>query len=75
MLLGSFGTTWLGSFVVWLGLFGIRLDRLHVIVQDPSGSGRDPLDLFGLITSVRAGAGIGPGSTLASGSELLPQHC
>ena len=32
------------------------------------------MDLVGLNTSVRAGAGIGPGSTLASGPKLLPQH-
>ena len=47
MLLGSFGT-WLGSFGVWLGSFGIWSDRLHVIVQDPLESGRDPLG-FGWI--------------------------
>ena len=73
MLLGSFGT-WLGSFGVWLGSFGTRLDRQHVIVQDLLGSGRDRLGLVGLITCVSAGAGIGPGSTLASGPKLLPQH-
>ena len=32
------------------------------------------MGLVGLITCVSAGAGIGPGSTLASGPKLLPQH-
>ena len=32
------------------------------------------MNLVGVITCVNAGAGIGPGSILASGPKLLPQH-
>ena len=50
------------------------MDRLHEIVQDFWDLVGILWDSVGLLTCVSAGAGIGPGSTHASGPKLLPQH-